>query len=110
MLITLTCYAPNAPDVGYLFGKNPASLFARDFSGGRRPRLLSRGRRRPPDHRAADRDRPDRARADGERRAGLDQYVNDRPYVASSLTSVALNVAFGSALARQEPRTAGAGG
>src|SRR5262249_27248493 len=28
----------------------------------------------------------------------LDQYVNDRPYVASSLTSVALKVAFSSAM------------
>jgi 3' terminal RNA ribose 2'-O-methyltransferase Hen1 len=31
--------------------------------------------------------------------AGLDQYVNDRPYVASSFMSVALGVAFKSALA-----------
>jgi hypothetical protein len=30
LLITLTCHAPNASDVGYLFGKNPASLFARE--------------------------------------------------------------------------------
>ncbi|HEV2237608.1 MAG TPA: methyltransferase, partial [Ktedonobacterales bacterium] len=30
--------------------------------------------------------------------AGLDQYVNDRPYVANSLTSVALNVAFRTAM------------
>ena len=36
---------------------------------------------------------------DGDRRAsGLDQYVNDRPYVASSLLSVALVEAFGSAM------------
>jgi 3' terminal RNA ribose 2'-O-methyltransferase Hen1 len=31
--------------------------------------------------------------------ARLDQYVNDRPYVASSLTSVAISTAFSSALA-----------
>ncbi len=35
MLITLTCHAPNAPEIGYLFGKNPASVFEREFSGGR---------------------------------------------------------------------------
>jgi 3' terminal RNA ribose 2'-O-methyltransferase Hen1 len=34
----------------------------------------------------------------GNRAAALDQYVNDRPYVASSLTSVALREAFSSAL------------
>jgi hypothetical protein len=34
MLITLTCSAPRAPEVGYLFGKNPASVFARPFSAG----------------------------------------------------------------------------
>src|SRR5579871_6708393 len=98
MLLTLTCHAPNAPEIGYLLGKNPASVFEREFSAGRvwvfypevaeehvtvamlvevdpvglvrGPAALSR----------------------------LDQYVNDRPYVASSLTSVALNTAFGSAL------------
>ncbi|HLY52002.1 MAG TPA: hypothetical protein VKQ31_03235, partial [Steroidobacteraceae bacterium] len=99
MLITLTCSAPRAPEVGYLLGKNPASVFARPFSAGtvhvfypevaddrvtiallieidpvglvRGPAALAR----------------------------LDQYVNDRPYVASSLTSVAINTAFGSAMA-----------
>lgn len=30
--------------------------------------------------------------------AGLDQYVNDRPYVASSLTAVALNMTFRTAM------------
>jgi hypothetical protein len=34
MLITLTCHAPNAPEVGYLLGKNPASVFSREFSAG----------------------------------------------------------------------------
>src|SRR5262249_9230019 len=33
--------------------------------------------------------------------AGLDQDVNDPPYVASSLVSVALNVAFFTAIARR---------
>ena len=34
MLMTLTCHAPNASDVGYLLGKNPASVFERPFSAG----------------------------------------------------------------------------
>jgi 3' terminal RNA ribose 2'-O-methyltransferase Hen1 len=98
MLITLTCHAPNAPDVGYLFGKNPASLFMREFSGGRvlvfYPEVaedqLTIALLTEIDPIALVRT------ASGAH--GLDQYVNDRPYVASSLTSVALNVAFGSAL------------
>jgi 3' terminal RNA ribose 2'-O-methyltransferase Hen1 len=98
LLITLTCYAPNASDIGYLFGKNPASLFARDFSAGRvlvfYPEVVE-------DHLTiallTEIDPVALVRtASGA--YGLDQYVNDRPYVASSLTSVALNVAFGSAL------------
>jgi 3' terminal RNA ribose 2'-O-methyltransferase Hen1 len=98
LLITLTCYAPNAPDVGYLFGKNPASLFARDFSGGR---VLVFYPEVAEDHLTiallTEIDPIALVRtANGAH--GLDQYVNDRPYVASSLTSVALNVAFGSAL------------
>ncbi len=34
MLLTLTCHAPHAPDIGFLLGKNPASVFERPFSGG----------------------------------------------------------------------------
>lgn len=104
MLITLTCSTPRAPEIGYLLGKNPASVFTRPFSAGtvhvfypevaddrvtiallveidpvglvRGPAALTR----------------------------LDQYVNDRPYVASSLTSVAINTAFGSAMAGRATR------
>jgi 3' terminal RNA ribose 2'-O-methyltransferase Hen1 len=96
MLITLTAHTHDAPDLGYLFAKHPGSVFTRDFSAGRvwafypavaedhitiallteiDPIALVRGS------------------------ATLDQYVNDRPYVASSLTSVALGTAFASALA-----------
>ncbi|MGH2487131.1 MAG: 3' terminal RNA ribose 2'-O-methyltransferase Hen1, partial [Ktedonobacterales bacterium] len=98
MLITLTCQTPDAADLGYLFAKHPGSVFERPFSAGtvwafypelRDDRLtialltevdpvgLVRG-----------------PAAFG----GLDQYVNDRPYVLSSLSSVALRVAFSSAL------------
>ena len=42
---------------------------------------------------------------EGAATAALDQYVNDRPYVASSFLSVALGRVFGSALAgRSEDR------
>src|SRR5215468_3830948 len=99
MLLTLTCSAPDAPDLGHLLQKHPDSVFERPCSAGKvwvfypevtqervtvalllevDPVALVRG--------------PTAL-------AGLDQYVNDRPYVASSLTSVALNTAFSSALA-----------
>jgi 3' terminal RNA ribose 2'-O-methyltransferase Hen1 len=98
MLITLTCQTHHAPEIGYLLAKHPDSVFARDFAAGKvwvfypevtaerltvalvteiDPIALVRG----PAH-----------------LNHLDQYVNDRPYVASSLTSVALQVGFGSAL------------
>jgi 3' terminal RNA ribose 2'-O-methyltransferase Hen1 len=110
LLITLTCYAPNAPDIGYLFGKNPASLFAREFSGGR---VLVFYPEVADDYLTiallTEIDPVTLVRtASGAH--GLDQYVNDRPYVASSLTSVALNTAFGSALggkSRERPERVG---
>ncbi|HEY7094903.1 MAG TPA: 3' terminal RNA ribose 2'-O-methyltransferase Hen1 [Ktedonobacterales bacterium] len=98
MLVTLTCHAPNAPDVGYLFGKNPASLFAREFSGGR---VLVFYPEVADEHLTIallTEINPIALVRTASGAHGLDQYVNDRPYVASSLTSVALNVAFGSAL------------
>lgn len=99
MLITLTCAAPRAPEVGYLLGKNPASVFARPFSAGTvhvfYPEVAD-------DHVTiallVEIDPVGLVRGPAAL-ARLDQYVNDRPYVASSLTSVAINTAFGSAMA-----------
>ncbi len=110
MLIELTCHAPNAPEVGYLLGKNPASAFEREFSAGRvivfYPEVAD-------DHVTValitEIDPIGLVRGPAAV-AGLDQYVNDRPYVASSLTSVALNTAFSSALAgksRERPERVG---
>jgi len=110
MLIQLTCHAPNAPEVGYLLGKNPASVFEREFSAGRvvvfYPEVAD-------DHVSVvmltEIDPIGLVRGPAAL-AGLDQYVNDRPYVASSLTSVALNTAFSSALAgksRERPERVG---
>jgi 3' terminal RNA ribose 2'-O-methyltransferase Hen1 len=99
MLLTLTCYAPNASDVGYLLGKNPASTFERPFSAGTvwvfYPEVAD-------DHVTVallmEIDPVGLVRGPAAL-AQLDQYVNDRPYVASSLTSVALKTAFSTALA-----------
>src|SRR5262249_26455127 len=103
MLLTITNTRTPATDLGYLLHKNPARPQSFDLSFGRAhifypeatddrcsaamlldvdPVGLVRNRGGP----------------GGEGRA-LEQYVNDRPYVASSFLSVAIAQVFGSALA-----------
>lgn len=103
MLLTITTTQAPATDLGYLLHKNPsrtqsfalsfgqAHVFYPEASEGRctaallldvDPVALVRGRSGP--SREAHR---------------MDQYVNDRPYVASSLLSVAISQVFGSAMA-----------
>src|SRR5215475_2589314 len=103
MLLTLTTTHRPATDLGYLLAKNPARVQSFSLPFGRArvfypeasearctaalvlevdPVGLVRGRRGP----------------GGEGRA-LEQYVNDRPYAASSFLSVAIAQVFGSALA-----------
>jgi 3' terminal RNA ribose 2'-O-methyltransferase Hen1 len=102
MLLTLTTMHSPATDLGYLLYKNPARLQAFELSFGTAhvfypvataerctaallleidPVGLVRNRRGPA----------------GEG-FSLEQYVNDRPYVASSFLSVAIAQVFGSAL------------
>lgn len=106
MLIELTLSAPDgadyaASDLGYLLHKNPSNVHRRDTAAGTvtiffpengemsasavlhlevDPVALVRGKS---------------AYADGL----LDQYVNDRPYVANSFMSVAISRSFGQSLA-----------
>jgi len=103
MLMTLTTTHRPATDLGYLLRKNPAHTHSFDLSFGKGhvfypeaseercrvamllevdPVRLVRNRRGP----------------SGEGGA-LEQYVNDRPYAASSFLSVAIAEVFGSALA-----------
>jgi len=103
MLLTITNTAAPATDLGYLLHKNPARLQSFPLSFGQAhmfypeasderctaallldvdPVGLVRGRRGPA----------------GAGRT-LEQYVNDRPYVASSFLSVAISRVLGSALA-----------
>src|SRR4051812_6584985 len=113
MLLTLTTTHHPASDLGFLLHKNPARPQSFDLGFGRAhvlypqadderctaallleidPVGLVRNRRGP----------------SGEGFA-LDQYVNDRPYVASSFMSVAIAQVFGSALAdksRERPELA----
>jgi 3' terminal RNA ribose 2'-O-methyltransferase Hen1 len=103
MLLTLTLTHPPATDLGFLLGKNPARVQSFPLSFGQAhvfypevsaerctaallldvdPVGLVRNRRGPA--------------GDG---GLLDQYVNDRPFVASSFLSVAIAQVYGSALA-----------
>lgn len=107
MLLTITSTTPPATDLGYLLYKNPARLQTFDLAFGKAhvfypetaddrctaallldidPIHLTRGRQ-----------------------WAAEQYVNDRPYVASSFMSVAIAQVYGSALAgrsRERPALA----
>lgn len=115
MLLTISTTHHPATDLGFLLHKNPARTQSFDLSFGRAhvfytesdetrctaalmldvdPVGLVRGRRGPP----------------GEGRT-LEQYVNDRPYVASSFLSVAIAQILSSALSgtsRERPDLASA--
>ncbi|MFA6561430.1 MAG: 3' terminal RNA ribose 2'-O-methyltransferase Hen1 [Verrucomicrobiia bacterium] len=103
MLLTITATCRPATDLGFLLHKNPAKSHEFDLSFGRAhvfypeaseekctaallldvdPVALVRNRRGPAGEGGL-----------------LDQYVNDRPYVASSFLSVAITQVFRSALA-----------
>jgi 3' terminal RNA ribose 2'-O-methyltransferase Hen1 len=110
MLLTIsTTYQP-ATDLGYLLHKNPARLHSFDLSFGKAHVFYPRAE--PSLCTAAlilDVDPVQLVR--GNRGAGftLDQYVSDRPYVASSLLSVAISRVFGTALSgrcRDKPELA----
>src|SRR2546427_504633 len=103
MLLTITNTKPPASDLGYLLHKNPARCQSFELAFGKAhvfyPEVSS-------DRCTAalllDVDpvglvRHRRGRTDDS--GTLDQYVNDRPYVASSFLSVAIARVFGSALA-----------
>src|SRR5437899_12109397 len=113
MLLTLTTTHSPATDLGYLLRKNPTRPQSFDLTFGKAqvfypeatperctvallvevdPVGLVRNRRGP----------------SGEG-GGLEQYVNDRPYAASSFLSVAIAEVFGSALSgksRERPELA----
>jgi 3' terminal RNA ribose 2'-O-methyltransferase Hen1 len=103
MLLTITLLAPVATDLGYLLHKNPSRVHRFDLSFGRGTVFYPEARE-------------DRCTAcllveidpiglvrKTTRPAGdggiFSQYVNDRPYVASSFLSVAMSEVFGTALA-----------
>jgi 3' terminal RNA ribose 2'-O-methyltransferase Hen1 len=102
MLLTLTTTHRPATDLGYLLHKHPAKVQTFRLSFGQAQVFYPEAH---PDRCTAalllDIDPVglvrDRQRSSGANHA-LEQYVNDRPYVASSLLSVAIGEVYGSAL------------
>lgn len=99
MLLTIACEARDATDLGYLLHKNPESVYQETLPFGEITVFYPEA--------APERctvalllevDTVGLVRGSKNRSGGLDQYVNDRPYVASSLLSVALNAAFSTAM------------
>jgi 3' terminal RNA ribose 2'-O-methyltransferase Hen1 len=101
MLLTITTTHHPATDLGYLLHKNPAKCQAFEVSFGKvhvfYPEATSD---RCTAAMLLDVDPVGMVRGKAGSRGGglLDQYVNDRPYVASSFLSVAISQVFGSAL------------
>jgi 3' terminal RNA ribose 2'-O-methyltransferase Hen1 len=98
MLLTITTTHQPATDLGYLLYKNPARMQSFELSFGRAHVLYPEAT-------------PERCTAAlileidpiglvrrKEGSAPLEQYVNDRPYVASSFLSVAMSQVFGTAM------------
>jgi 2-polyprenyl-3-methyl-5-hydroxy-6-metoxy-1,4-benzoquinol methylase len=102
MLLTISTTHQPATDLGYLLHKNPARLQTVEVSGGLAHVFYPEATtERCTAALLLDLDPVGLVRGRGERGGegfSLEQYVNDRPYVASSFLSVALSKAFGTAM------------
>jgi 3' terminal RNA ribose 2'-O-methyltransferase Hen1 len=101
MLLTITYTRPPATDLGYLLHKHPGRVQTLDLAFGKAHVFYPEaGEERCTAALLLDIDPIGLAR--GRRGAGegqaLEQYVNDRPYVASSFVSVAISKVFGTAM------------
>jgi 3' terminal RNA ribose 2'-O-methyltransferase Hen1 len=99
MLLSITTTHRPATDLGYLLHKHPERFQSYDLSFGKAHVFYPEAS----DDRCRaclllDVDPVGMVRGKGQSEGLLDQYVNDRPYVASSFLSVALSQVFGSAL------------
>src|SRR5437763_16934131 len=106
MLLTISTTHSPATDLGYLLHKNPARSHSFDIAFGQAHVFYSQaGPERCDAHLLLEIDpgglvRGKRGANGSSDSAGpLAQYVNDRPYVASSFLSVAIRQVFSSALA-----------
>src|SRR5687768_16523277 len=102
MLLTLTTTHPPATDLGYLLHKNPSRVQSFDLTFGTAHvfypvadvELCTAALQVEVDPVALVRDR----KGPSGEGSVLQQYVNDRPYAASSFLSVAISRVLGSAL------------
>lgn len=101
MLLTISTTHQPAVDLGYLLHKHPDRCQSFELSFGRAHVFYPEvGDERCVACLLLDVDPVGLVRGKGDWKGGLlDQYVNDRPFVASSLMSVAIAQVFGSALA-----------
>jgi 3' terminal RNA ribose 2'-O-methyltransferase Hen1 len=101
MLLTISTTHVPASELGYLLHKHPGRFQSFDLSFGQAHVFYPHvGSDRCEACLLLDVDAVRLVRGKGDWRGGmLDQYVNDRPFVASSLLSVAISQVFGSALA-----------
>ncbi|MDR0717596.1 MAG: 3' terminal RNA ribose 2'-O-methyltransferase Hen1 [Azoarcus sp.] len=99
MFLSITYSGENTQDIGFLFRKNPARLQVFHLSYGKAhifyPEVSAR---RTTLALLLEIDPVDLARGKAGAQGGLFDYVNDRPYVSSSFTSVAISRLFGSAM------------
>jgi 3' terminal RNA ribose 2'-O-methyltransferase Hen1 len=99
MLLTLTTTHQPATDLGYLLHKHPERTHEYTIAHGRATVLFPEAtEERCTMALVLEIDPVGLVRGDGAR---FDQYVNDRPYVANSILSTALNAAFRSAMKGQ---------
>lgn len=98
MLLISTTHQP-ATDLGYLLHKNPGRLHEAELTFGRAYVAYPQAdAERTTAAILVDIDPVQLVRGKGEGGGSLAQYVNDRPYVASSFLSVALTTLFGTAM------------
>jgi len=99
VLLTITTTAERADELGHLLHKHPDSLLERELSAGRAWVFYPEASpSRTTCALLVEVDPVDLVRGH-HGFAGTDQYVNDRPYVAGSMTAVALKRCFSTAMA-----------
>ncbi|MCC6457886.1 MAG: 3' terminal RNA ribose 2'-O-methyltransferase Hen1 [Caldilineaceae bacterium] len=111
MLLTITTTHEPATDLGYLLHKNPARVQSFTLAFGEAHVFYSEvGEEKCTAALLLDVDPVGLVRRGGASGFGLEQYVNDRPYAASSFLSVAISQVLGSALqgrSKERPELAG---
>jgi 3' terminal RNA ribose 2'-O-methyltransferase Hen1 len=99
MLLTISTTHVPATDLGFLLHKNPASVQSRSMSFGAAHVLYPEASaERCTAALVLDIDPVSLIRGPSAASSGVEEYVNDRPYVASSFMSVAIAQLFGTAM------------